>query len=426
MPSGSIFELLESNVRTYCREFPAVFERALGPHVYDVEGHRFLDFLSGAGALNYGHNHPALTAAVVDYLQRNGIVHSLDLHTDAKARFLRALDDTVLKPRGLDYRVQFTGPTGTNAVEAALKLARKVTGRTGVVAFTNAFHGASLGALAATAASDKRAAAGVTLDNVVRLPFDGFVEEEGDVTYAERMLLTPGSGIDAPAAIVLETVQGEGGLNVASSKWLQGIARIARELGALLIVDEIQTGCGRTGSFFDFERAKLRPDLICLSKSLSGLGLPLSVLLIAPEHDIWKPGEHNGTFRGHNLAFVSAAKALTFWEDPEFVSTVQRNCQQMQQALQQLVQQPGCEDFVLKGRGLLSGVEVHDPELARAAREHAFTRGLIFETCGPADSVIKLMPPLNIDARELQRGIEILTEAVTSVVRPNVRLAVGS
>src|SRR5262245_16521398 len=246
----SLFERFESDVRYYCRDFPVVFRRAERAFMYDVDDNRYIDFLCAAGSLNYGHNHPKIKRSILDYINENGIMQSLDLYTEAKYLFIDALQSTILGPRGLAYKQQFTGPTGTNAVEAALKLARKVTGRSSVVAFTNAFHGVSLGALAATASARKRHAAGVALHDVIRLPYQGFLggggDGDDDARCVEAMLTNPGNGLDAPAAILLETVQGEGGLNTASPSWLKRIAAIAARIGALIIIDDIQTGCGRT------------------------------------------------------------------------------------------------------------------------------------------------------------------------------------
>jgi diaminobutyrate-2-oxoglutarate transaminase len=418
-----VFERLESNVRSYCRDYPATFHRAEGASVFDVNGREYIDFLSGAGALNYGHNHPALIGAVLEYVKAQGVIHSLDMYTQAKAEFLLAFERVVLGPRGLSYKVQFTGPTGTNAVEAALKLARKVTGRSAVVAFTNAYHGVSLGSLATTASRAKRAAAGVQLDRVIRLPYDGFAEEAGRLHYVETMLRAPGSGIDPPAALILETVQGEGGLNVASNQWLQGVARIARQIGALLIVDEIQTGCGRVGGFFDFERAGIQPDIVCVSKSLSGLGLPLSILLIAPEHDRWSPGEHNGTFRGNNLAFVGARAALGLWESHGFAGIAQKSMVRLDEGLRKIARHSRHENLLFVGRGMLRGIEVRSASLARMIRQEAFALGLIVEICGPGESVLKLMPPLNIPEDVLESGLGILAEALARVVPESSRSA---
>lgn len=424
----SVFERFESNVRYYCRDFPVVFKRAEQSFMFDVDKNRYIDFMCGAGALNYGHNHPQIKRAILDYISENGIMHSLDLYTEAKYQFVDALQSTILAPRGLAYKQQFTGPTGTNAVEAALKLARKVTGRSSVVAFTNAFHGVSLGALAATASAGKRKAAGVALHGVTRLPYQGFLggDPDDDGRYVEAMLTRPGNGLDAPAAIVLETVQGEGGLQTASASWLQRIAAIAARLGALIIIDDIQTGCGRTGTFFSFEGLPIVPDIVCLSKSLSGIGLPLSVVLIAPKYDVWKPGEHNGTFRGNNLAFVSARAALDLWRDEVFLAGLRRNVDQLKSRLQDIVHTFGHAGLVLKGRGMLRGIELSDPALAQQVKVEAFRRRLVVETCGPTDSVVKLMPALTIEPEVLNEGLDVLARAFSHVLPARPHHAIAS
>ncbi|MBC7168518.1 diaminobutyrate--2-oxoglutarate transaminase, partial [Phenylobacterium sp.] len=287
------FERMESKVRSYCRSFPAVFERAEGSWQYDKDGKGYIDFLTGCSVLNYGHNHPAMKQALIDYIQSDGVVHSLDMHSKAKGEFLEALESKILKPRGMNYLAQFTGPTGANAVEAALKLARKVTGRTNVIAFTNGFHGVTLGALAATGNSHHRGGAHIPLSGVTRMPYDGYFGEGVDTAaQLDKMLSDPSGGVDKPAAIIVEVVQGEGGLNVASAEWLQKVEKIARKHGALFIVDDIQAGCGRTGAFFSFEGMGLKPDIITMAKSLSGMGLPMALVLVKPELDQWKPGEH--------------------------------------------------------------------------------------------------------------------------------------
>src|SRR5262245_34711495 len=290
-----VFSRLESNVRTYCRHFPAVFASAQGPWLITNDGRRYLDLLSGAGSLNYGHNDPAIVDCVIDYMRRGGVVHSLDLHTEAKAKFLQTFDDKILAPRHFSYKVQFAGPTGTNAVEAALKLARKVTGRPGIAAFTGAYHGMSLGSLAATCNPTARAGAGVPLDHVTFLPYEGyFGPGVNTMEHIEALLSQPGSGIGRPAAALIELVQGEGGLSSVTAGWIRQLAKLCKELGILLIVDDIQAGCGRTGQFFSFERLGIVPDIVLLSKSLSGFGAPFSLVLMRPELDVWKPGEHNG------------------------------------------------------------------------------------------------------------------------------------
>ncbi|MBZ0237877.1 MAG: diaminobutyrate--2-oxoglutarate transaminase [Deltaproteobacteria bacterium] len=404
-------ERLESEVRTYCRTFPTVFTRARGVWLEDDQGKRYLDFFAGAGALNYGHNHPVLKQALLEYLTDDGVVHSLDMATGAKIRFLEAFERRVLRPRDLSYKVMFPGPTGTNAVEAALKLARKVTGRTTVVSFTNAFHGMTLGSLAVTGNATKRRAAGVPLTNVVRAPFDGYLGADTDsIAYLESLFADGSSGVDAPAAFLLETVQAEGGVNVARTPWLRALADLARRLGALLVVDDIQVGCGRTGGFFSFEEAGITPDIVCLSKSLSGYGLPLAITLLRRELDAWQPGEHNGTFRGHNPAFVTAAAALEhFWSDATLTRAVEERSAAARERLTRLAGPCNAE---VRGRGLILGLACADPSLARRISTHAFAQGLIIETAGADDHVVKLLTPLTIQPDELAEGLDRLERAV--------------
>ncbi|MGC5035210.1 MULTISPECIES: diaminobutyrate--2-oxoglutarate transaminase [unclassified Streptomyces] len=414
----AVFDELESAVRTYCRRFPAVFTRASGHRMWDAAGREYIDFLSGAGALNYGHNPPELRAALIDYLRADGPVHGLDLHTGAKAAFLRRFREVVLAPRGLDHRVQFTGPTGTNAVEAAFKTARRVTGRTDIIAFTGGFHGLSLGALAASATAFKRGAAGVPLGHVTRMPYEGYAGDGVDtLDYLARMLDDPGSGVDLPAAFVVETVQGEGGLAAASPSWLRRLAALARERGILLIVDDIQAGCGRTGTFFSFEEAGIVPDLVCLSKSISGFGLPMALVLVRPEFDRLGPGEHSGTFRGNNLAFVTATACLDRWAEPEFAERVLRNAAELQARLGELAARFADLGCTVLGRGLIRGLGFTDPALADRVSRAAFTRGLLVETSGARGQVLKIMPPIVAGADELAPGLAVLADAIASAAQ---------
>ncbi|WP_344942689.1 diaminobutyrate--2-oxoglutarate transaminase [Terrabacter ginsenosidimutans] len=412
--TGDIFHRQESQVRSYCRSFDAVLNSARGSIVRDVRGREYIDFLAGAGSLNYGHNDPDLKRALLAYISGDGIAHSLDLHTAAKGDFLEALAALVLAPRDLEYRVQFTGPTGTNAVEAALKLARKVTGRRNVIAFTHGFHGVSLGALAATANGHHRMASTTSLPDVTRMPYDGCFGDDIDTAdLLEQLLDDPSSGIDPPAAVLLETVQGEGGLNVASPRWLRRIAAIAKRHGALLIVDDIQAGCGRTGTFFSFEPAQIVPDLITMSKSLSGLGLPLAVLLIRPDLDVWEPGEHNGTFRGNNHAFVTARAALEkFWADDLLSQTVAAHSRRVTRELRRMsAYVPGSR---LKGRGMMQGLDVLSGEAATEIRRQCLADGLIIESSGAHDEVLKVFAPLTTPDDVLAQGLGILFDAVVA------------
>jgi diaminobutyrate-2-oxoglutarate transaminase len=410
MRGSEIFRRRESVVRSYCRNFPAVLTGGSGSLVWDTTGREYIDFLAGAGALNYGHNDPDMKAALLDYVAGDGIAHGLDLHTEAKQRFLESFERIVLDPRGMPHRVQFTGPTGANAVEAALKLARKVTGRTGVVSFTRGFHGLSQGALSATANSQMRASVANTLSGVTRLPYDGYLGPRTDTAdLLERMLTDPSSGMDAPAAILLETVQGEGGLNVASPRWLRRVAALAAEHGALLIVDDIQAGVGRTGTFFSFEPAGITPDIVTLSKSLSGFGLPMSVVLIKPEDDRWEPGEHTGTFRGNGHAFVTATVALEkFWTTGELTDQVERRARWLTERLGRIA--ATLPAATVKGRGLMQGIEL-EPHAAELVTKEAVRRGLIIERAGPRDEVVKVLAPLTTPDHLFDRGLAILAEA---------------
>ncbi len=414
-----IIDRHESTVRGYCRSFTATIDTAEGAWVTDVDGRRYLDFLAGAGALNYGHNPPALKRRLLEYIERDGISHGLDFYTDAKSRFLERLHELVLAPRGLDYRVQFPGPTGTNAVEAALKLARKVTGRDNVVFFTNGFHGMTLGTLAVTGNAGKRAGAGQALHNATPMPFDGYMGDGADtLAYFERVLEDRGSGVDKPAAVVLETVQAEGGINVASNEWLRRLADLCRRHEILLIVDDIQVGCGRTGRFFSFEDAGLEPDMICLSKSLSGYGQPLAVVLIRPELDQWQPGEHNGTFRGNNLAFVTATAALeTWWRDDALTRDVERKGRFVAERLQRIADDVPELAASVRGRGFIQGLACGDRPAADAISARCYEHGLIVETAGIDDQVLKFLAPLTITDGDLARGLDVIAAAARDVAR---------
>ncbi len=415
-----IIEEMESEVRSYCRSFPAVFERGQGCYLYDKRGRSYLDFFSGAGALNYGHNPPRMKERLLRYIQGDGIVHSLDMATAAKEELLERLETVLFKPRGLHYKVQFPGPTGTNAVESALKLARKVTQREKVLYFTNAFHGMTLGSLAVTGNSFKRGGAGMALTHGICMPFDGYLGEEVDtIAYMERFLEDNGSGIDLPAAAIVETVQAEGGINVARFEWLQRLEKLCHKYDMLLIVDDIQVGCGRTGPFLSFEPAGIKPDIVCLSKSLSGYGLPLALTLLKPDWDRWQPGEHNGTFRGHNLAFVTASEALAYWEGGMLSHEVLRKGVKVQRFLAGIARKYPEAQAEIRGRGLIQGIACAPDGLAGRVCREAFKRGLVLETSGPDGYVVKLMPPLVIEDADLEAGLRILEEAVGAALGKN-------
>ncbi len=427
-----VFSSMESEVRGYCRRFTPVFTSARGCILEDAGGKQYIDFLAACGALNYGHNDPDMSQALIDHISGKGLSAGLDLFTSTKGGFLETFNRLILRPRGMDYRVQFTGPTGANAVEAALKLARKVTGRSNIVSFTNGFHGVTLGALAATGNRFHRM--GTCLPNVTRFPYEGYMGADFDTAdYLDRMLSDPSAGIEPPAAILLETVQGEGGLNVCTAQWLQRIEAIARRHGALLIIDDIQAGCGRTGTFFSFERMGVSPDLVTLSKSISGFGLPMALLLIKPELDQWKPAEHNGTFRGNTHAFVTATVALEkFWHGDAFSRTIAKKARIVSDHLRQIEALiPGSR---LKGRGMMQGIDVGSEKLAAAICSLAFKKGVMVETGGPRDEVIKIMAPLTTSESKLRQGLlrlrraaaEAMGKPPTRLVKPEARETVSA
>lgn len=409
---------LESEVRSYCRRFPAVFTKANVATIEDEEGRKYVDFLAGAGALNYGHNNPAIKEKLLEYIESDEIVHSLDLVTRAKQDFIEAFESLILKPRRMRYKMQFTGPTGTNAVEAAMKIARNVKGRPMIISFTNGFHGVTLGSAAATANNYFRDGCGIQPQGTVFMPYDGYLGEEVDtIECLEKMLTDTSSGLDQPAAVIVETIQGEGGINVATSEWLRSLEMVCRNHDILMIVDDIQMGCGRTGTFFSFEEAKISPDIIILSKSLSGYGIPFSMVLMKPWLDQWKPGEHNGTFRGNNLAFVTARAAIEkYWSDDSFSKDVKMKGEIVMDRLNKLVDLDETGMLSTRGRGMVQALDCKTGKIASKISEVAFERGLIMETCGSDDQVLKFLAPLTISNEELEKGLSILEESTTDVM----------
>jgi len=416
-----IFEQVESSVQSYAESFPVVFDKARGSYLYDVDGNAYLDFLAGAGTLNYGHNNPYFKEKLLEYIRDDGIAHGLDMHTKAKEEFLTAFNSLILEPRGMDYMVQFTSPTGTNTVEAALKIVRNVTGRHNIIAFTNGFHGVSLGAMSATGNEHHRGAAGIPLTGVTHMPYDRYLGDDFDtLDLLETMLNDPSSGIDPPAAAIVEAVQGEGGLNVARNEWLRRLEEICRAHDMLLIVDDIQAGCGRTGTFFSFEPSGIKPDVVTQSKSLSGFGLPFAVTLIRPEYDTWKPGEHNGTFRGNNHAFVTATEAIKhYWADDSFQKEIQAKSEILGARLKEMADSHGKGMIQARGRGMMQGLNCPEGELSWIAKkicQKSFEKNLIIETSGSEDQVVKCLCPLTISEKELNEGLDILSASVFEVM----------
>lgn len=406
----------ESNVRYYSKHFKDIFTHALGSYIFNKDGRCFIDFFCGAGALNYGHNNPAFKQALIDYIQSEGIIHGLDMHTPPHLQFLDDFHDIILKNRSLDFKIQFTGPTGANAVEAALKLARKVTGRKNIAYFKGAYHGLSLGALSVTESDQRRDNLPLNFSDTFMLPFDSPGNTEivcKQITEKIEKLSTE----ELPAAFILETTQGEGGVNVASHDWIRFLVEIGNRYGILLIVDDIQVGCGRTGTFFSFEKLNIYPDMVCLSKSISGYGLPLSLVLIKPSLDIWYSGEHNGTFRSNNLSLVSACIALNFWKTDEFERNTQKKSEILRSYLDAVNKKYSDHHGKVKGIGLIQGIEWPDHNIAPAIAETAFQEGLIIETAGKFSQVLKFLPALTISEEVMQDGFNILDHAIQKVLR---------
>lgn len=412
----NIIKKHESQVRSYSRNFPAVLQKSKGYKVWDKDGNEYIDFFAGAGVLNYGHNNDKIKQALLDYFENDYIVHSLDMFTEPRANFLEKFHETILKPRGLDYKAMFAGPTGTDAVEGALKLARKVTGRTTIMNFTNGFHGVTLGALAATGNVGKRQGAGVPLPNTVSMPYDGYLPTQESLDLVERYIKDGGTGVERPAAMIFETVQGEGGIHAASMEWIKGIADIAKRYDILLILDDIQAGNGRTGTFFSFEPAGIYPDIVTVSKSIGGYGMPLSFTLFKEELDIWDPGEHNGTFRGFNPAFIAATEALSYWENDDLANHVKENAKLLSEFTKKVEKEYPKLQAEARGRGMFQGVACGLDGAATEIIKECFSRGLIMETSGPNDEVFKFLAPLIIDQAGLEKGFAIIEESIQAVL----------
>lgn len=404
----------ESNVSGYSKSFPTTFKYAKNDILIDNKGVEYLDFFSGAGALNYGHNNDILKQEILTFLQSDAPVHCLDMDSEMKLKFLKKFDEVILTPRGYDYKIQFPSPSGTNAVEAAVKLARKVTKRRKIVSFTNSFHGMTATSLAISGSQETKHT-DIPSQDIIFHPFDGFMGEDvNTIEYISKMILTSGSGNELPAAIILETIQAEGGIKVASEKWLQQLEHFANTHGIILIVDDIQVGCGRTGNFFSFERAGITPDIVLLSKSISGYGLPLSLVLMKPELDIWTPGEHNGTFRANNLSLCGATKALDYWMDDTFSKSVKSKAKIVETKLHE-IHQSSDNVVAIRGLGMIWGIEFKTGDIAQNVSKTLFEQGMIIETCGNHGQVVKLLCPLTITDANLIEGLEKLKAVIHQI-----------
>ena len=411
------FECYESNVRSYCRSFPTVFTKAKGSVMTDEDGKEYIDFFAGAGALNYGHNPDSMVEKVVDYLKSDGIVHSMDMYTAPKRDFIEYFQENVLKPRGFNYKIQFAGPTGTNAVEAAIKLARKNKKRENIFAFMGAFHGMTLGALSLTTDASSREGAGQALHNVTHIPAPYMFPELDVIKYMETLLTDDHSGVEKPAAVILECVQADGGIYAFDADFLKSLRELCTKYDILLIADEIQVGNARTGTFFSFEKAGIVPDMVTLSKSIGGFGMPLALVLFKEELDIWTPGEHTGTFRGNQLSLIAGKEGLRKIVEENVEKEVQRKGEIVASFLEKEVC-PLDERISFRGVGLIWGVDFSKfpCDMTKPLIAECFKNGLIVERVGRDNNVLKLMPPLVIEDENLIKGLEILKESVKAIL----------
>ncbi|SHF89455.1 aspartate aminotransferase family protein [Streptoalloteichus hindustanus] len=423
-------EQRESNARTYPRNLPIAIAEGTGSFVRDVDGNVFIDFLTGAGVLSLGHNHPELVEVVAR--QASVLVHGLDFPTPVKDAFIDA-QLSMLPPTLRDeMKIHFCGPTGANGVEAALKLAKVVTGRSEVISFQGGFHGSTHAAMSVTGLVSPKAPVGNRMPGVHFFPYCSAAHCAEGLTpdsclsdcagFLERSLRDPNGGIPLPAAVILELVQGEGGVVPARKEFVQRVRELTRELGILMIVDEVQTGCGRTGTWFAFEQYEIEPDVVVASKALSGIGLPISLIFYNRALDQWKPGAHIGTFRGNQLAFATGAEAVRIVRRDDVLANVRDRGEQVAERLAPLKNQAWVRD--VRGLGLMWGVELADPAtgkpataLGKAVQRIALRNGLILELGGRHDGVVRMLPPLNVTAEVLDTACDIFLDAVDTALK---------
>jgi diaminobutyrate-2-oxoglutarate transaminase len=429
----------ESNARSYPRRIPLALRRAAGAYVEDIEGRVFLDCLAGAGTLALGHNHPAVRAAIQQVLDDGLPLHTLDLTTAVKDRYVQDLFESLPADFARGAKIQFCGPTGADAIEAALKLARISTGRSTVLAFHGAYHGMTQGALNLMGNLGPKAALHGTLSNVQFMPYpydyrcpfglSGDAGAQAGLQYLRTVLNDPESGVPAPAGIVAELIQGEGGVVCAPDAWTRGLRHLATASGTPLIIDEVQTGLGRTGKLYAFEHAGILPDVLVLSKAIGG-GLPMSVVIYRGELDQWRPGSHAGTFRGNQMAMAAGSATLRVIREEGLADRAAELGAHLRRRLAALQAEFACIGDI-RGRGLMAGVELIDPDggadtlgyppaapaLASAVQAACLRHGLILELGGRHGSVLRLLPPLIITAAELDLVCDILAAALAQATQ---------
>jgi len=427
----------ESNARTYAKNFKIAIDQARGIYVKDVDGNLYFDCLCGAGALGLGHNHPVVKEAILKVINADIPLLTLDITTPVKDQFVEYLFTLLPEEFAKDARIQFCGPSGADAIEAALKLVKIATGRSGIMAFSGGFHGQTNGALALMGNTNTKSSVPGLMPNVNFLPFPYQYRnpmgisgaEDCDVAcinYIENLLCDDESGIVKPAAVILEAVQGEGGVIPASNFFMREIRRITKEHDIILIIDEVQAGIGRTGKMFAFEHSGITPDVVVLSKAIGG-SLPLAVMVYNKKLDVWKPGAHTGTFRGNQLALATGHATLKFIKENNLSERAmdlgkifKANFEKMQQAIKSIGD--------IRVRGLMIGIELINPdlpknrlghpagfpELARKMREECLNRGLIVELGGRRSSVVRMFPPLIITEEQIKQVCTIFTEALVA------------
>jgi len=429
----------ESNARSYPRRIPLALKRAQGIYVEDVEGRTFIDCLAGAGTLALGHNHPVVIAAIRKVLDDGLPLHTLDLTTPVKDQFVQELFGLLPEEFARDAKIQFCGPTGTDAVEAALKLVRTATGRSTVLSFQGGYHGMSMGALSLMGSLGPKQPMAALLNSGVQFlpyPYDyrcpfGLGGADGikvNLRYLENLLNDPEAGVQLPAAVIVEVVQGEGGVIPADLDWLRGVRRITEKAGVALIVDEIQSGFARTGKMFAFEHAGIVPDVVVLSKAIGG-SLPLAVVVYSEWLDTWLPGAHAGTFRGNQMAMAAGSAVMAYLKQHDIAGHAIAMGARLTEHLRVLQRDfPQLGD--IRGRGLMLGVELVDPagavdglghppafgKLAPLVQNECLKRGLILELGGRHGSVVRFLPPLIITAEQIDEVAGRFAKALAAAV----------